>query len=94
MNPFVILFAVVGIGVGLYFRFASGRLNAPQKFPCPHCESMDTVETRRDTLGTKTVEFMGAGSPAGGDVRLQLELEVTYHCKTCSKPFKRRITQT
>lgn len=52
---------------------------------CPHCGSPKMVETERETKGTRTQEIVGGGAMAGGDVRLQLEQDVTYRCQSCGK---------
>lgn len=61
---------------------------------CPHCGSKELVERNRETLASRTIEYMGSGTPAGGNIRLQLDLAVTYRCQDCGREFTRRFTET
>lgn len=64
------------------------------KAPCPVCEATDVVEINRETKGSRTLESFGAGTGAGGDVRLQLDLALTFRCQNCNHKFTRNFTQT
>jgi hypothetical protein len=61
---------------------------------CANCESSDVVEISRETVGTRTVQPQGGGTPGGGSVRLQLDIEAKYHCRNCGSSFSRRFTET
>jgi transposase-like protein len=61
---------------------------------CPECGSKDIVETCREILSSRSIEFIGSGTPAGGNIRLQLNFELTYRCKNCNQTFKRKFTKT
>ncbi|MCB9434222.1 MAG: hypothetical protein H6668_19800 [Ardenticatenaceae bacterium] len=61
---------------------------------CVKCESKNVVEVDRRTIATRTVEPAGGGTPGGGSVRLQIDSEVTLHCKACGHRFRRTITET
>ena len=62
--------------------------------PCPKCENTDVIETNRETLASRTVEFGGTGTGAGNSVRLQLDLELTFHCRKCFHKYTRTFTET
>lgn len=61
---------------------------------CPRCHSHELVELNRETLASRTVERFGSGTPAGGDVRLQLDLELTYRCRHCGQKFSQKFSET
>ncbi|MEN8171899.1 MAG: hypothetical protein ABFS03_03375 [Chloroflexota bacterium] len=61
---------------------------------CPECGSEELVETSRETLGSRKIETLGSGTPAGGSIRLQLDFEVTQRCKKCDAIFKRKFSET
>jgi DNA-directed RNA polymerase subunit RPC12/RpoP len=64
------------------------------KRKCPECGSKELVETNRETHGTRMIETVGSGTGAGGNLRLQLDFEVTYRCKKCGEIFKRKFSET
>ena len=76
---------VLGIVISLLLRVR------PQ---CAECGSKDIIETNRETLGSRTIETSGGGTPAGGDIRVQLDFEITYRCKKCGEIFKRKLLET
>ncbi len=96
MGPLILIAAIAAViitaGVRYYFREIKG--NEQKTHQCLHCESYELVEINRDTKGSRTVESVGGGTMAGGDVRLQLDYEVTYHCNSCNQNSKYRITKT
>lgn len=61
---------------------------------CVKCESENVVEVDRRTVATRTVETSGGGMPGGGSVRLQIDSELTLHCKACGQSFKKTVTET
>jgi hypothetical protein len=61
---------------------------------CVKCESKNVVEVDRRTVATRTVQSSGGGTPGGGSVRLQIDSEVTLHCKACGQRFKKTVTET
>ncbi|MEM7336670.1 MAG: hypothetical protein AAF490_31615 [Chloroflexota bacterium] len=96
MGPLLLIAAIAAViimaGVQYYFREIKGKGQSAHK--CLNCESMDMVEINRDTKGSRTVESSGGGTMAGGDVRLQLDYEITYHCNSCNQNSKYRVTKT
>lgn len=89
------LFIVILVVLVLIALMTIYRRNKTKPNPeCRHCHSTDTKEIRRDPIGTRTVEIVGGGAMAGGDVRLQLDYEVTYHCNNCHRDSVFKITET
>lgn len=80
--------------LGIVFIILTRRWRTRPKLTCPRCGSKKLTETNRQTLRSRTVERIGSGTPAGGDIRLQLDLEVTYHCQVCGEKIVRRFTET
>lgn len=78
------------ISYGLYLI----KRNSRPKVTCAHCGSHNIIEIRRDPVGSRVVQPTGGGTPAGGDIRLQLDYKVTYHCNNCQKETIRTLTQT
>lgn len=62
--------------------------------PCPNCESINVIEINRETTGTRMVERVAAGTGAGGDIRLQLDLALTFRCQECEYKFTHTFTET
>ncbi len=61
---------------------------------CPTCDSAKVAETSRKTVDSRTIEQIGSGTGAGGDIRLQLDFESNYHCKKCGANFILKHTET
>ncbi|MEM8859024.1 MAG: hypothetical protein AAGD96_11930 [Chloroflexota bacterium] len=61
---------------------------------CPKCESSNVLELGHETKGSRTVIPSGGGSPSGGDVRLQLDLDLELRCKDCGHGFRKKVTRT
>lgn len=61
---------------------------------CPYCNSTKIEELDRKTLASRMQEFFNGGFGGAGDIRLQLDLELTYRCQACAKTFKRQVRQT
>ena len=91
MPRYVLVIAAAAVAFAL---FLNTRRRGGIKPQCPNCEQRDTVETGRETLNTRTVQPEGSGTPGGGSVRLQLDIEAAYHCNSCGHSFKRRFTET
>ena len=51
-------------------------------------------EIRREPVGSRTVQPTGGGTPAGGDIRLQLDYKVTYHCNRCHQESTFTVPKT
>lgn len=87
---FALLFILIFIGILRLIFSKKPVLTAP----CPICESADVIEINRETTGSRTMESFGAGTGAGGNVRLQLDLALTFRCQNCEHKFTRTFTQT
>ena len=84
----LILFLII-----LLYRVIPNR-KLPLTAPCPNCENADVIETNRETIATRTVESGGTGTGAGNTIRLQLDLELTFHCRQCNHKYSRTFTET
>ena len=78
MPRYVIVIVAAAVILALFLNTQRRGRATPH---CPNCESRKVAETSRDTVGTRTVEPTGGGTPGGGSVRLQLDIEATYHCQ-------------
>ena len=91
MPRWIIVVAAIAVAVAVFLNTQRrGRLMPP----CTNCESRETIETGRETLNTRTVQPEGGGTPGGGSVRLQLDIEAAYRCTKCGHSFKQRFTET
>lgn len=63
-------------------------------YKCSHCGAVDLVEAGREVVDTKTVEQQGGGYGGGGDIRVQMQEEVTYHCNNCQRRTTATIRKT
>ncbi len=70
------------------------RKEAKLTAPCPECGSIDVLEINRETTGSRTLQIVGPGSDAGGDIRLQLDFAIDFTCQQCGHKFTRNFTQT
>jgi len=92
VNGVIVIFILAGL-----FGFVLAPLwnrKDRTEMVCPKCGSDDLEITNRETLASRTIETWGGGTPAGGDIRLQLDLEVTYHCQKCGGKIVRKFTET
>lgn len=89
---FFIVLLVMFLGI-LFFNLAQ-RSNAKETHRCPKCDSTDVIEVDHQTVDSRTVIPSGGGSPAGGDVRLQLEMKLFMRCKQCGNGFETKTTRT
>lgn len=87
---FVGLFILVGLLFYTYRRFKQ----PPARLTCQYCGSSDLVEVRRDPVGSRTLETQSGNLGGGGDIRLQLDYKVTYHCNNCHKDTTLTVPQT
>ena len=62
--------------------------------PCPQCKSPNVLETNRETTDTRSIQRFWAGTGAGADIRLQLDMDLTFRCQNCGHKFTRNFTQT
>ncbi len=62
--------------------------------PCPECQSIEVVEINRKTTGSRTLQVVGSGTSAGGDIRLQIDFAIDFSCQQCDHKFTRNFTQT
>ena len=92
MPRYVLVIAAALVLFALYLN--TTRRGGQAKPACTHCESRNVAEISRETVGTRTVEPQGGGTPGGGSVRLQLDIEAKYHCRQCGHTFSRRFTET
>lgn len=92
MPRYVLVIAAALVLFALYLN--TTRRGDKIKVVCANCESKDVVEVSRETVGTRTVQPHGGGTPGGGSVRLQLDIEAKYHCRSCGNSFSRRFTET
>ena len=92
-SPIWILIGLGAAGLFAYGLHLVKRNNRP-KVPCNHCGSYDLREIRREPVGSRTVQPSGGGTPAGGDVRVQLDYRVTYHCNRCHAESSFTVPQT
>jgi len=92
-SPIWIVIAVVVVGLLLYGLRLVTHNNRPQ-IQCNHCGARDMQEIRRETLGSRTVQPTGGGTPAGGDIRVQLDYKITYHCNRCHKESTFTVPKT
>ena len=92
MPRYVLVIAAALILFALYLN--TTRRGNKIKVVCPNCEANDVIEISRETVGTRTVQPQGGGTPGGGSVRLQLDVEAKYHCRNCDHSFSRRFTET
>ena len=88
-SAIILLASVAVIALGIVISLL---LRVKQQ--CPECGSKDTVETNRETLGSRMIETAGGGTPGGGSIRVQLDFELTYRCKKCGEIFKRKFSET
>ena len=92
MNGAIVIFILAGL-VGFVLIYLWNKKDRSE-IVCPRCGSNDLEITNRETLASRTIEAWGGGTPAGGDIRLQLDLEVTYHCQKCGQKVVRKFTET
>lgn len=87
-----IILLVIFFGV-LFFNIYT-KVRKKEIHECPKCKSTDVLELGHETDGSRTVIPNGGGSPAGGDVRLQLDLDLELRCKACGHGFRKKVTRT
>jgi predicted RNA-binding Zn-ribbon protein involved in translation (DUF1610 family) len=92
VGDWIIIFLTVLVVIAVIIL--TRRWRSRPELVCPQCGSEEVIETSRQTLGSRTIERIGSGTPAGGDIRVQLDLEVTYHCQNCGEKIVRRFTET
>ncbi|MCB0128322.1 MAG: hypothetical protein KDE58_38915 [Caldilineaceae bacterium] len=83
-SPIWIIVGLAAAGSLIYGLYLMKRNSRPQA-KCIHCGATELQEIRREPIGSRTVQPSGGGTPAGGDIRLQLDYKVTYHCNRCHK---------
>ncbi|MFK7800410.1 MAG: hypothetical protein AB8G95_02145 [Anaerolineae bacterium] len=91
-NPILIALLLIFFGTLTYNIYSKQRTK--EEYECPKCQSHDVIETGHTTKQSRTVMPTGAGTPAGGDVRLQLDMKLDLRCKNCGNGFKRDVTRT
>lgn len=91
-NPIFTVLILVFLGTLTYNIYSKQK--KVEIHQCPKCQSTDVIETGHTTKKSRTVMPTGAGTPAGGDVRLQLDLRLDLRCKNCGYGFKRDVTRT
>lgn len=91
-NPFFFVLIVIFLGTLVYNIYTKQRKKEVHQ--CPKCQSTDVIETGHTTKTSRTVMPTGAGTPAGGDVRLQLDLKLDLRCTSCGNGFQKDVTRT
>ncbi len=92
-SPIWILVALGAAGLLIYGLRLFNRNSRPQ-VKCGHCGATAMQEIRREPVGSRMVQPTGGGTPAGGDIRLQLDYKVTYHCNHCHQESTFTVPKT
>lgn len=89
--PFGLVILILFL-IGVIIAIRSRR---PQTSPtCPYCDSKSLIEIDRRTLDTRTVDLHSHKFMPGADIRLQLDQEVIYRCKSCQQQSSIKVTET
>ena len=65
---------------------------ALQKRPtCPNCEQQTAAKIDQHARDVKVHDYPGGGE-GGGRTTVQMELEVTYHCRACGHRWREIVT--
>ena len=91
-SPFFIVLLIIFLGTLTYNIYTKQR--HVEKHRCPKCDSDNILETGHTTKTSRTVMPNGSGTPAGGDVRLQLDLTLDLRCQHCGNGFKKDVSRT
>ncbi len=95
MNQSTLFFLVLlAMFLGILFFNLYQRNTTKEVHKCPKCDSLDVIEVDHQTVDSRTVIPSGGGSPAGGDVRLQLDMKLFLRCKSCGHGFQTKTTRT
>ncbi|MFT5194103.1 MAG: hypothetical protein ACI9EW_000357 [Cellvibrionaceae bacterium] len=91
-NSIFVVLILIFLGTLIFNIYSKQRQK--EVHHCPKCDSTDVIETGHSTRTSRTVIPSGGGSPAGGDVRLQLDLTLDLRCKACGNGFRKDVTRT
>lgn len=94
MVEFIWWIPMIIVVAALVFGLAWLQSRPKVQRQCRHCSAQMLLEIGRETLQSRTAEVVGGGAMAGGDVRLQLDQEVSYRCQSCGKVSKFQVTTT
>lgn len=89
---FLVAFLLIGLIAILILIMMPKKSSATAK--CIHCDASDVMQVDRQMLDSRTIHNYGGGSMAGGDIRVQIDYDVTYRCKACHKTFNHKQTET